>query len=104
MIRRPPRSTLFPYTTLFRSPGLDLREGPVRLRLSPAPRSPHEAADPQGLGEGAGSLGLARPQRCESPGRAVADHRGGGPEPEAGGPAALGGKGEIGRASCRERV
>src|SRR2546422_11582137 len=24
MIRRPPRSTLFPYTTLFRSPGLDL--------------------------------------------------------------------------------
>src|SRR2546430_8138726 len=25
MIRRPPRSTLFPYTTLFRSPGGDLR-------------------------------------------------------------------------------
>src|SRR3712207_8696464 len=25
MIRRPPRSTLFPYTTLFRSPELDLR-------------------------------------------------------------------------------
>src|SRR3989475_5223570 len=24
MIRRPPRSTLFPYTTLFRSPALDL--------------------------------------------------------------------------------
>src|SRR5215475_15377854 len=24
MIRRPPRSTLFPYTTLFRSPGCDL--------------------------------------------------------------------------------
>src|SRR5258705_9274055 len=24
MIRRPPRSTLFPYTTLFRSPGLGL--------------------------------------------------------------------------------
>src|SRR2546422_8620242 len=23
MIRRPPRSTLFPYTTLFRSPGID---------------------------------------------------------------------------------
>jgi len=23
MIRRPPRSTLFPYTTLFRSPGAD---------------------------------------------------------------------------------
>src|SRR3989442_8173761 len=28
MIRRPPRSTLFPYTTLFRSRGLD----PVRAR------------------------------------------------------------------------
>src|SRR2546430_6079557 len=25
MIRRPPRSTLFPYTTLFRSPAADLR-------------------------------------------------------------------------------
>src|SRR5262249_56606629 len=29
MIRRPPRSTLFPYTTLFRSPG-----GPLRLQLA----------------------------------------------------------------------
>src|SRR2546422_1627723 len=27
MIRRPPRSTLFPYTTLFRSPRLNKREG-----------------------------------------------------------------------------
>src|SRR3712207_7892762 len=27
MIRRPPRSTLFPYTTLFRSPGAVLRAG-----------------------------------------------------------------------------
>src|SRR5256885_10554800 len=27
MIRRPPRSTLFPYTTLFRSPGWDDRRG-----------------------------------------------------------------------------
>src|SRR3712207_6901797 len=31
MIRRPPRSTLFPYTTLFRSPGIvDLAGGGVR--------------------------------------------------------------------------
>src|SRR2546426_1884419 len=47
MIRRPPRSTLFPYTTLFRSPlrppherggirALQLREPPVLARL-PAP-------------------------------------------------------------------
>src|SRR3712207_7852825 len=27
MIRRPPRSTLFPYTTLFRSPGALVRDG-----------------------------------------------------------------------------
>src|SRR2546429_5026741 len=27
MIRRPPRSTLFPYTTLFRSPGVPVPDG-----------------------------------------------------------------------------
>ena len=32
MIRRPPRSTLFPYTTLFRS-GLALHERPIISRL-----------------------------------------------------------------------
>src|SRR3712207_7876909 len=30
MIRRPPRSTLFPYTTLFRSPSAGSREPPRR--------------------------------------------------------------------------
>src|SRR3712207_7192159 len=30
MIRRPPRSTLFPYTTLFRSHGVTLRRGDLR--------------------------------------------------------------------------
>src|SRR5260370_17799214 len=36
MIRRPPRSTLFPYTTLFRSPGHAPRPArPDRLPLSP---------------------------------------------------------------------
>src|SRR5258707_7448925 len=33
MIRRPPRSTLFPYTTLFRSPDLLRRGGDVRPGL-----------------------------------------------------------------------
>src|SRR2546430_2916105 len=33
MIRRPPRSTLFPYTTLFRSSGLCFRGIRQRLRL-----------------------------------------------------------------------
>src|SRR5260221_6036877 len=39
MIRRPPRSTLFPYTTLFRS-----LWGPRERPPSPCPRSPARAA------------------------------------------------------------
>src|SRR3712207_7514456 len=51
MIRRPPRSTLFPYTTLFRSP-TGGRPGIVQL---PRPRPPPErgrlgAADARALG------------------------------------------------------
>src|SRR2546422_9878341 len=30
MIRRPPRSTLFPYTTLFRSHDIEIREGRIQ--------------------------------------------------------------------------
>src|SRR2546427_4682181 len=38
MIRRPPRSTLFPYTTLFRSPRLaKLASSPGRVGLGPCP-------------------------------------------------------------------
>src|SRR3712207_7451879 len=59
MIRRPPRSTLFPYTTLFRSrpalhrlavaqdphaPGLDLVEQPQHLRPLP-PEVAHQFLD-----------------------------------------------------------
>src|SRR2546430_13109353 len=53
MIRRPPRSTLFPYTTLFRSPMvqavLELK-GKMRTWDVPAPGAlPHDpAVDPQG--------------------------------------------------------
>src|SRR2546429_5879506 len=43
MIRRPPRSTLFPYTTLFRSPLWPGRELPAHLRPTilyrPAPHA-----------------------------------------------------------------
>src|SRR2546422_4016467 len=42
MIRRPPRSTLFPYTTLFRSRDrsvLDARPGAPRRRADPASRA-----------------------------------------------------------------
>src|SRR5258708_24437215 len=39
MIRRPPRSTLFPYTTLFRSPrSMGLRSVMIRPKLTPRPR------------------------------------------------------------------
>src|SRR2546430_7898315 len=37
MIRRPPRSTLFPYTTLFRSP----QKRRVRLNVDRPPGDPH---------------------------------------------------------------
>src|SRR5258707_10359725 len=39
MIRRPPRSTLFPYTTLFRSPGEPRRPAPDRARRRVAVRA-----------------------------------------------------------------
>src|SRR2546427_8164399 len=43
MIRRPPRSTLFPYTTLFRSPHQHRGRDPGHLRLvaDPVPRDAH---------------------------------------------------------------
>src|SRR5256885_10888254 len=42
MIRRPPRSTLFPYTTLFRSADLIISGGPVWTGLSTG--APHAGA------------------------------------------------------------
>src|SRR3989442_4548156 len=52
MIRRPPRSTLFPYTTLFRSLGLPFFRGPVRCSrgfagLHPRAREAVEVAKPR---------------------------------------------------------
>src|SRR2546426_9831838 len=43
MIRRPPRSTLFPYTTLFRSPILG-RFGVLHVDAAPLPHSPEPSA------------------------------------------------------------
>src|SRR3712207_9026813 len=41
MIRRPPRSTLFPYTTLFRSVGAGRRDPePALERTEPGPQQP----------------------------------------------------------------
>src|SRR3712207_7400951 len=45
MIRRPPRSTLFPYTTLFRSPGRE-RASQVGRRPKAQLRNRIPAADP----------------------------------------------------------
>src|SRR3712207_7362969 len=47
MIRRPPRSTLFPYTTLFRSPDGQLRDrdGPVDRRGVPLRRHDVDLGD-----------------------------------------------------------
>src|SRR5256885_2366959 len=47
MIRRPPRSTLFPYTTLFRS---HLRREGGRARRAPDPRGPRRPRRHQALG------------------------------------------------------
>src|SRR5256885_7497638 len=46
MIRRPPRSTLFPYTTLFRSPRRTRGPGPV-LRRGPGPAGRGRAVAPR---------------------------------------------------------
>src|SRR3712207_7886243 len=54
MIRRPPRSTLFPYTTLFRSRGAVARRAPPHLR-APVPLG----ATPALPGRGAGAAGRA---------------------------------------------
>src|SRR2546422_7537888 len=52
MIRRPPRSTLFPYTTLFRSIGRVFVVGPTERHAFPCPQSKRCApsgADPGAL-------------------------------------------------------
>src|SRR2546430_13336875 len=49
MIRRPPRSTLFPYTSLFRSPPACDRQGPSRAPLPRAQLPPPLPRD-AGLG------------------------------------------------------
>src|SRR5256885_11305362 len=57
MIRRPPRSTLFPYTTLFRSPGARVRRA---QRLSPG-------GDGQ-CDEGVQGAGVLRAHACQGRG------------------------------------
>src|SRR2546425_13156418 len=99
MIRRPPRSTLFPYTTLFRSllpalrspgpdPDLPLRRDVRDLLV----RADQRDARVQARGER-----LGHDLRPDAP--RVAERDG-----ETGWAAGHGVRTEIGRASCRERV
>src|SRR3712207_8012370 len=62
MIRRPPRSTLFPYTTLFRSRGGDRRAAPVRdaRALRRAGGGPRGAAAGRGAGADARTAAARR--------------------------------------------
>src|SRR3712207_8632074 len=71
MIRRPPRSTLFPYTTLFRSwevrpPAalLGPRRGPEPADRRPRSRAP-DGAGAAALARPGGHLGLRRRRRVD---------------------------------------
>src|SRR5256886_9081318 len=52
MIRRPPRSTLFPYTTLFRSPPPPRRHTPPPRAAPPLPPEPEPEAEADAVGPG----------------------------------------------------
>src|SRR2546427_12392234 len=95
MIRRPPRSTLFPYTTLFRSgrPGSGGRAGGGRPRVvSGQGRGPQPSGDGRQVSEpneadprcGRGPVAAAAAIRVSTDGRrrpAGAEGREAGPEP-----------------------
>src|SRR5690349_23601138 len=69
MIRRPPRSTLFPYTTLFRSPSAILNfldESPERktsfIEISRGGKLPYKTGSPAiSVDRKSGSAGMPRP-------------------------------------------
>src|SRR2546429_8157921 len=81
MIRRPPRSTLFPYTTLFRSAGLRVRADhgryargpgapaglPVRARLDGRALEPRPGARARRLARGRGRVAGAPPPAAAPP-------------------------------------
>src|SRR3712207_8916000 len=67
MIRRPPRSTLFPYTTLFRSPWpgrADVATAQARGGIAPASGRGSGAGIALAGGDGGDALGLARCLSC----------------------------------------
>src|SRR6202163_4411866 len=71
MIRRPPRSTLFPYTTLFRSVVCldhleELRESPCALSILRVPRSEEHTSELQSPGDLVCRLLLEKKEREQS--------------------------------------
>src|SRR3712207_7237966 len=68
MIRRPPRSTLFPYTTLFRSL-VQRRLGDVdEPRLHQSPQEPEQEGQQQGPDVGAVDVGVGHDHDLVVPG------------------------------------
>src|SRR3712207_7071377 len=68
MIRRPPRSTLFPYTTLFRSVDVELAAGLAAVAADVPPQPLPEARPRFGIGQGAAAVGdgaAVQPERSE---------------------------------------
>src|SRR3712207_8063311 len=61
MIRRPPRSTLFPYTTLFRSDGASLAQGARRHRADAGDRQERVDEPPDRAAAGRGDAGADLP-------------------------------------------
>src|SRR3712207_8265203 len=59
MIRRPPRSTLFPYTTLFRSLGTST---PTTVTTTSRPSPAPSSSSTEGNADGSGNLNRDRPR------------------------------------------
>src|SRR3989442_11962384 len=71
MIRRPPRSTLFPYTTLFRSLDFQTAEGELARSEPPAPGTMEEFFEKEWI-RNLFSLAVERLRaECEARGKAI---------------------------------
>src|SRR5690242_21556602 len=66
MLRRPPRSTLFPYTTLFRSAGAGVRAGGAAATRRPRRRRRDDRARGRLRPGGDGAVGEARSEEHTS--------------------------------------
>src|SRR4051794_41417978 len=61
MIRRPPRSTLFPYTTLFRSAGFENQKELTKMQLDNQKEIAEMQNETISLDRKSGSAGMPRP-------------------------------------------